>query len=102
MFPRVVHAPLAGQLRGLRATESAPARSRFTATPAPPTALDPSRPRGVCAEFGAWFGGGGSGGWGSSFLYTESPSPPRYCVARRCGPGSPFPFKSRSLDPQEP
>lgn len=58
MFPRVVHAPLAGQLRGLRATESAPARSRFTATPAPPTALDPSRPRGVCAEFGAWFGGG--------------------------------------------
>lgn len=101
MFPRVVHAPLAGQLRGRRATESAPARSRFTATPAPPTALDPSQPRGVCAEFGPGLGGVREDGAHPAF--TLSPHPlPGTVLARRRGPGSPFPFKSRSLDPQEP
>lgn len=79
MFPRVVHAPLAGQLRGRRATESAPARSRFTATPAPPTALDPSQPRGVCAEFGPGLGGVREDGAHPAFTLSPHPLPGILC-----------------------
>lgn len=95
MFPRAVHAPLAGRRLAQRSrSQSAPEplRSPFPASSAGRRPSTHPTAAGSARSSEAQCVGLREGGAGS----------PQCCAGRRRGRGSPFPFKYDALDPQEP